>query len=170
MRLVWLLVACSSGGTREHSLDGFLASTDFAGVTDLAAVTDLAGADVARPSDLASAKDFSSSDLGNGLDPLLSPADGTGQPCQTPGSLSECPGYAVCRFYTTTELRCDPADMSNPGIGAPCTFSHDCDLQYQCYRGFCFPFCTLGGTDCGFPDDCVDVGYTGGGNIGACRT
>jgi len=115
-------------------------------------------------------EDFSSSDLGSGLDPLLSPADGTGQVCQTPSSLSECPGYAVCRFYTSAELRCDPANMSNPGIGAPCNLSSDCDLQYQCYRGFCFPFCTLGGTDCGFPDDCVNVGYTGGGNIGACRT
>jgi hypothetical protein len=162
MRLLLLLAACSSsGGAPQHSLDGFLASVD------------LSAADLMlppRPDDLASARDFSSSDLGSGLDPLLSPAGGSGQPCTTPGSLSECPGYAVCRFYSSTELRCDPADMSNPGIGTPCNLSSDCDLQYSCYRGFCFPFCTLGGTDCGYPDDCIDVGYTGGGNTGVCRT
>jgi hypothetical protein len=143
MRLALLLYACSStGGAPERSLDGFL------------------GGDLRPAHDLAV----------GGLDPLLSPADGSGAPCMTPGSLTECPGYSVCRFYSPTELRCDAADMSNPGVGVPCNQSSDCDLQYSCYRGFCFPFCTLGGTDCGFPDDCVDVGYTGGGDTGVCRT
>jgi hypothetical protein len=161
MRLLILLCACSSsGGGKPHSLDGFLSPVDLAGVTDL---------ESARPSDLASAKDFSSTDLANGLDPLLSPADGSGPVCHTPGSLAECPGYAVCRFYTSTELRCDPANLSNPGIGALCNQSSDCDLMYQCYRGFCFPFCMIGSTDCGFPDDCVDVGWMNH-DIGACRT
>ena len=125
----------------------------------------------ATPDDLAHAMpDLATRDLTmSGLDPLLSPADGTGEPCTTPGSLSECTGYAVCRWYSTTQLLCDPADQSNPGIGVPCNQSSDCDLMYACYRGFCFNFCTLGGTDCGFPDDCVDVGYAAS-NIGICKS
>jgi hypothetical protein len=161
-----LLAACSSGGGgRDHSLDGFLGNVDLASPSGDLASSDLAAVDLAT-SDLAST-DLASI-AGSGLDPLLSPADGNGQSCTTPGSLAECPGYAVCRWYTSTELRCDAADQSNPGIGALCNQSEDCDLMYACYRGFCFNFCTLGGTDCGFPDDCVDVGYAAS-NIGVCK-
>ena len=139
--ILLLLAGCSTGGsTSPHSLDGFLTKGDL-------------GTDSSRA---------------GALDPRLSPADGSGAPCTTPGSLTECPGYAVCRFYSTMELRCDPANQSNPGIGVPCDKSSDCDLQYSCYRGFCFPFCTLHSTDCGYPDDCVDVGWADG-SIGVCR-
>ena len=81
-----LLLGCSSGANRtngNHSLDGFLEGEkpDLAGVTDLAAPSN----------DLAmSFSDLASGDLasiaGQGLDPMLGPADGTGQPCQTPAA------------------------------------------------------------------------------------
>jgi hypothetical protein len=174
MRWLWLTLAlgCSSGGDRARpSLDGFLGGVDLAGV-DLAggdlAGADLAGADLARV-DSAQVGDLSSPTDG-GLDPLLGPANGSGSVCMTPGSLAECPGYAVCRFYTTTEARCDPADQSNPGIGALCNTSQDCDLMYLCYKDFCRPFCDF--TDpysCGFPPgSCVDVGFQGPTHLGAC--
>jgi hypothetical protein len=102
---------------------------------------------------------------GPDLDPLLDVPPATATPCGSPGNLSECPGIAVCRFYSSTEGRCESCDACG-NLFAPCSSGEDCDILFVCYAGRCTNFCTLGSFECGAPGDCLDVGHP---TRGACR-
>ena len=105
---------------------------------------------------------------GGGLDPDLEiPASG-GQFCDEPGRGSpECPAGEVCRFYTSTEGRCEGCDPATCGnLGASCSATDQCDILFECYKGQCTNFCTLGTTECGPQDDCIDIGHA---TRGVCR-
>jgi hypothetical protein len=54
------------------------------------------------------------------------------------------------------------AACSSSGNGA------ECDILFACYNGFCTNFCHIGTTECGYPDDCLDVGCSTH-DIGVCR-
>ena len=101
--------------------------------------------------------DTAASSGGTPLDPNLDvPEDG--ESCTTPGSLNECPGIAVCRFYTAEESRCESCDNCG-NLGAPCTEGTDCDILFACYAGRCTNICPLGTSYCGPVEDCLDVGH-----------
>ena len=95
---------------------------------------------------------------GSGLDPDLAPASGDGAPCDTPGSLSECPGIEVCRFYTATESRCESCEPCG-NLGDFCTRSSECDILFMCFRNECTNFCQRSLGCSGVPEWCVDVGH-----------
>src|SRR5262249_24519379 len=103
---------------------------------------------------------------GNGLNPLLDPASGSGAICNMPGDLTHCPNYGVCRFYTSTEARCEDPGMGL-GLHQLCSSSSECDVLFVCYDSECRSFCHLGTIECGAVSDCVDVGWTGH-DIGVC--
>ncbi len=102
---------------------------------------------------------------GTPLDPLLRPADPSGAPCATPGSMSECPGIAVCRFFTAEEGRCESCTECG-NLGRPCASGRDCDILFACYAGRCTNICPLGTFYCGPVEDCLDVGHP---THGVCR-
>jgi len=91
------------------------------------------------------------------LDPQLALPDPAGGVCFSPGSLSECPGIDVCRFYTSIEGRCESCSPCG-NLGARCTRSDECDILFMCFRGACVNFCDLGTQACG-ADDCQDIGH-----------
>jgi hypothetical protein len=182
--LVGFLTACGSSGgdSVRHSLDGFLQSADdgrdmaVAGSTTSVgggsttstggATTSTGGTTTSTGGSTTSTGGGTTSTGGGGLDPLLAPADGSGPPCADPGSYSECPDYGACRFYTSTEARCeDPTD--GKGLDAPCSASAECDILFVCYNGACENFCHLGTYECGSIGDCLDIGYQFG-NLGVC--
>jgi hypothetical protein len=158
---VVFLLGCGSSRppAHERSLDGFLEE-----VGDLAATpspSDLSrppGAPDMGPTDLA----HGASPFDGGLDPKLALPDPAAMPCDMPGALIECPGYAMCRPLSPTENRCQAAGNKHLDF---CTSSAECDLLYACYDGFCTKFCDLHSTECGLPDDCFDVGST----VGVCN-
>ena len=118
------------------------------------------GFDAGRP-------DAGRSDAGGGggmLDPRLE-VPPSGETCATPGSLGECPSIQVCRFYTTTEGRCETCTGCG-NLDDPCAASIDCDILFSCFDGRCTNFCTLGTFECGPVDDCIDVGHP---TRGVCR-
>ncbi len=94
------------------------------------------------------------------LDPDLEVPPASNPVCSTPGSLSdaECPGIQVCRFYSTTEGRCDSCGPCG-NLNASCNDSDECDILFMCFQGRCTNFCTLGTFECGPPEDCVDIGH-----------
>ncbi len=94
---------------------------------------------------------------GTPLDPMLDVPD-AGDMCTTPGSLSECPGVAVCRFATVEYGLCESCEPCG-NLNAPCVEGTDCDILFSCYAGRCTNFCTLGSFECGPPDDCLDIGH-----------
>lgn len=99
------------------------------------------------------------------LDPQLDVPPASNDPCGSPGSLSECSGIAVCRFFSPDEGRCE----SCTGCGnlfASCASGEDCDILFVCFQGQCTNFCTLGTSECGRPADCIDIGHP---TRGACR-
>lgn len=103
----------------------------------------------------------------SGLDPDLSLPDPAGQTCHQPGAIGspECPAIHVCRFYSSTEGRCE--SCSNCGnLGAACSTTSQCDILFECYQGRCTNFCTLGTTECGAPADCVHIGHA---TRGVCK-
>lgn len=104
-----------------------------------------------------STDDTTASGGGTPLDPDLDVPD-DGEACTTPGSLNECPGIAVCRFYTAEEGRCESCDTCG-NLGAPCTEGTDCDILFACYAGRCTNICPLGTSYCGPVEDCLDVGH-----------
>ena len=95
---------------------------------------------------------------GGGLSSDLSLPDPSGTPCTSPGSLGECPGIEVCRFFTPTEGRCETCGPCG-NLNDPCTASDQCDILFMCFRGRCTNFCTLGTFECGAIEDCVDIGH-----------
>src|SRR5262249_54589593 len=93
-----------------------------------------------------------------GPDPNLVPADGSGQPCAAPGATyTECPSAQVCRFFTSSQGRCESGGGGH--LRDSCTSSADCDTLFACYAGYCENFCPLGTMECGHVSDCVDVGF-----------
>jgi hypothetical protein len=102
---------------------------------------------------------------GSGLDPNLSPASGTGAICTTPGSLTQCGVGQACRFYTSTQARCDAGGPRL--LGDSCTASSDCDILFVCYAGHCRNVCHIGTSECGAPANCIDVGFKNAA-IGVC--
>jgi hypothetical protein len=105
---------------------------------------------------------------GSGLDPDLEIPDPSGQVCDEPGRGSpECPSGEVCRYFTSTEGRCESCDPSTCGLlNASCSASNQCDILFECYKGQCTNFCTLGTTECGAPADCINIGHA---TRGVCR-
>lgn len=94
---------------------------------------------------------------GSALDPDLDvPPDG--EACDTPGYKSDCPGFAYCRFYDSEEGRCESCDPCG-NLGAFCDSSDQCDVLFSCFRGVCTNFCTLGQSECGPVEDCLDIGH-----------
>ena len=94
---------------------------------------------------------------GTALDPDLDVPD-EGESCTTPGSMNECPGISVCRFYTAEEGRCESCDTCG-NLNAPCTEGTDCDILFACYAGRCTNICPLGTFSCGPVENCLDVGH-----------
>lgn len=97
-------------------------------------------------------------DASSDLHPDLPTADPSGEPCTTPGSLSECPSTEVCRFYTSTESRCESCEPCG-NLGDPCTQSSHCDIVLVCFRGECTNFCSHEYGCSGVPEWCLDVGH-----------
>ena len=104
-----------------------------------------------------STDDTAASGDGTPLDPDLDVPD-AGEPCTTPGSLNECPGVAVCRFYTAEEGRCESCEACG-NLGDPCTDGTDCDILFACFAGRCTNICPLGTFYCGPVEDCLEVGH-----------
>jgi hypothetical protein len=102
--------------------------------------------------------------IGGGLDPSLELPDPSGVPCLFPGDLNECPGIAVCRFFTPQEGRCESCSPCG-NLNAPCSSSAECDILFSCYLGRCTNFCTLGTFECGPIDECIDIGHP---TLGVC--
>jgi hypothetical protein len=102
---------------------------------------------------------------GSGLDPELELPDPGGQACSMPGRSTGCPAGEVCRFFTSTEGRCEGCSTCG-GIGSACTATDQCDILAVCYAGQCTGFCTLGTIECGAPADCINVGHA---TRGVCR-
>jgi len=94
---------------------------------------------------------------GTPLDPNLDVPD-EGESCTSPGNLNECPGIAVCRFYTAEEGRCESCDNCG-NLNAPCMSGTDCDILFSCFAGRCTNFCELGTFSCGPVEDCLDIGH-----------
>ena len=68
----------------------------------------------------------------------------------------ECPTGEVCRYFTSTEGRCESCTTCG-GLGASCTATNQCDTLFECYQNECTNFCTLGTTECGAPADCINI-------------
>jgi hypothetical protein len=104
---------------------------------------------------------------GTGLDPDLSLPDPGGQVCDEPGRLGlpECPPVHVCRFFTSTEGRCESCTGCG-NLNAACSATSDCDILFECYKNRCTNFCTLGSGECGPPADCINIGHA---TRGVCR-
>jgi hypothetical protein len=99
----------------------------------------------------------STSGGGTPLDPMLDIPD-DGAMCSYPGDLEECDGIAVCRFATVEYGLCESCDACG-NLNAPCVEGTDCDILFECYAGRCTNFCTLGQSECGPVDACLDVGH-----------
>jgi hypothetical protein len=97
-----------------------------------------------------------------GMDPGLSLPVASGQPCYVFGSPGECPSAQVCRLFSPTEGRCEACTAPCGALGAACTASAGCDVQFQCYLGACTNFCRIG-QKCGATADCVNVGHASTG-------
>lgn len=103
---------------------------------------------------------------GGGLDPDLELPASTGQVCDEPGrGAPECPAGEVCRFYTSTEGRCEGCTTCG-NLNAPCSATDECDILFECYKGSCTNFCTLGTVQCGAVADCINIGHA---TRGVCR-
>jgi hypothetical protein len=101
-----------------------------------------------------------------GLDPNLVRPDPGGRPCTLPGYASGgCSSAEVCRLLSTTEGRCERCTGCG-NLDAPCRATVDCDILFACYAGRCTNFCTLGTSECGPVDACLDVGHA---TRGVCR-
>jgi hypothetical protein len=106
---------------------------------------------------------------GTGLDPDLEIPDPNGQVCHHPGRFGspECPaGDQVCRYFTSTEGRRETC-TSCGNLDAACSATNQCDTLFECFRGHCVGFCTLGQdpNECGAVADCVNIGYPA---LGVC--
>jgi hypothetical protein len=165
----------SGGGLDAEDLGrhDFGAGHDFAAPDDLAHfvrgdLSHLPGADLATaasPDLAASGPTDLAMSSGGGLDPGLALPDPSGAPCTTPGSLGECPGVQVCRFFTPSQGRCESC-VACGNLGATCVADADCDILFMCYQGRCTNFCQLGTSECGAVTDCLNIGHP---TYGVCR-
>jgi hypothetical protein len=155
------LADLASGNLPQGDLAGAAADLAGAAVGDLSP-RDLASGDLPHPSDLTAPSDLT---MGGALDPGLALPDPSGMPCTMPGSLTECPGVEVCRFYTASEGRCESCTTCN-NLGAFCTASSDCDILFMCYKNKCTNFCQLGTSECGPPANCLNIGAP---TYGVCK-
>jgi len=165
-------IACSNGrGVHPDAYFGDVALSD-AGARDAPASFD-AGRDAssaARDAGRDAATTFrdgghDAASSGGGLDPQLDVPPASNAPCTSPGSLGECAGTSVCRFFSATEGRCESCAACG-NLFASCASGQDCDILFVCFQGQCTNFCTLGTSECGAPTDCIDIGYP---TRGACR-
>ena len=165
---------CSRRGVHPDATFGDTALVDAGApidarpATDMGAPRDAFSPIDARPAgdsgrDAATVRDAGSP--GGGLDPQLDVPPTGNDVCASPGSLSECPGIAVCRFYSATEGRCESCSACG-NLFASCASGEDCDILFVCFQGQCTNFCTLGTSECGAPSDCIDIGHP---DRGACR-
>lgn len=92
------------------------------------------------------------------LDPDLGLPDPSGDPCDTPGGMWECDFLEVCRFYSSSEGRCESCEPCG-NLNDFCSSSSECDILFMCYLGHCTNFCTLDTYMCGPIEDCVDIGH-----------
>jgi hypothetical protein len=168
-----VVIGCASGGTERRDgggsgidggrADGAMPAADAGPAVDGAAQADGAATD-ARPG----ARDVGPPDAPmvgpTGLDSELAvpPEDST--PCTIPGGMGECPGIAVCRFYSPTESRCESCEACG-NLFARCETGSDCDILFVCFRGQCTNFCQLGTYMCGKLEECIDIGHP---EYGAC--
>lgn len=104
---------------------------------------------------------------GNGLDPALALPGAAGRVCDRPGAVggAECPFNQVCRFFSPADGRCEGC-TSCLDEGAACTASSQCDIMFDCYRGRCTSFCTLGSNECGAATKCLAIGHA---TFGVCE-
>jgi len=116
-----------------------------------------AGSTTADPTSGGESTGVDPTGAGTPLDPNLDVPD-EGESCSFPGNLNECPGIAVCRYYTAEEGRCESCDTCG-NLGASCTEGTDCDILFSCYAGRCTNFCELGTFNCGPVEDCLDIGH-----------
>ena len=140
----------SSGGSSAHD-----SGSEGEGTTAIASTGSSGAADESSGANASS--EASSGGDGTPLDPQLDVPD-MGEHCTTPGDLSECPGIAVCRFATVEYGICESCDACG-NLNAPCVQGTDCDILFACYAGSCTNFCTLGTSECGPVDACLDVGH-----------
>jgi hypothetical protein len=158
----------STAGTTGEASDGSSSGATDAGTGEAssssATAGDSSGGDATGASASASsegssesASDTSATGDGAPLDPELDIPNG-GEECTTPGDLNECPGIAVCRFATTEHGLCESCDDCG-NLNAPCVEGTDCDILFSCYAGRCTNFCTLGTSECGPVEDCLDIGH-----------
>jgi len=167
-RLVVLLVlagGCASGRNNGGSNgDGHVDAP--AGTPSDAASGDAAASADARIDGPPTPIDGPGGGGGSGLDPELEIPDPSGQFCDEPGRMgTECPAGEVCRYFTSTEGRCEGCTTCG-NLGAACTATDQCDILFECFRGQCTNFCTLNTPECGAPADCVDIGHA---TRGVCR-
>ncbi len=162
-----LVVGCATGATRPRDAggpDGAASGVD-AGVVDGGPGPGFdagpAGIDAGPTGFDAGPTGFDAGPTGfdaGALSPELRLPDPSGAPCSSPGSLGECPGIAVCRFFTPAEGRCESCEPCG-NLNDPCSASDECDILFMCFRGRCTNFCTLGTFECGAIEDCVEVGH-----------
>ena len=105
-----------------------------------------------------SATGSTSGGSGDPLDPDLDVPPESNTPCSTPGSLNECGPLEVCRFYDSEEGRCESCTGCG-NLNAFCSDGTDCDILFMCFQNTCTNFCTLGSSECGAVDACVNVGH-----------
>jgi hypothetical protein len=105
-----------------------------------------------------SSTDATDTASGTPLDPDLDIPNG-GEQCDYPGDLQQCAGVAtVCRFATAEYGLCESCDACG-NLFDPCVEGTDCDILFSCYAGSCTNFCTLGLSECGPVEDCLDIGH-----------
>lgn len=169
-RLVVVLLAlaggCASGGQSKADGDGRVDAPP--GAPGDGAPGDGAPGDGARLDGPPGPTDGPGGTGGAGLDPDLSLPGPGGQVCTDPGRIGApaCPAAEVCRFFTSTEGRCEAGPASGGGRGTACTATSQCDLLFECYQGQCTEFCTLGTLACGAVADCLAIGHA---TRGVCR-
>lgn len=153
--------ADADAGTDAEASDAAASDADEASVgSDEAGTSDDPGSTGSSPATTdASASGSGTPDEppGDPLDPDLDvPEDG--EACDTPGSLVECPGIAVCRFATSEQGICESCEPCG-NLGNLCSESSECDILFSCFEGRCTNFCQLGTFECGPVEDCLDIGH-----------
>ncbi len=78
-------------------------------------------------------------------------------PCTDYGNQGNCPGIEVCRISSKHGGRCEGCTECG-NLNAFCTTGQDCDILFECYKNHCTNFCMLGTSECGPPQDCINVG------------
>ena len=72
-------------------------------------------------------------------------------------SENDYPNIEVCRISSKNGGRCEGSTECG-NLNASCMTGQDCDILFECYKGHCTNFCMVGTTECGPPQNCIDVG------------